>query len=96
MSVWKLEENMTYEEFKEKYVKNSENSFEGKGLAESLKQIQEDCNGFNLVLICKKCASRRVQVIGEDGYEVSEVTGYASGSNVFKCLDCGNAITIWK
>jgi len=87
---------MTYEEFKEKYIKNAENSFKGEGLAESLREIQDDINGFKLILACKKCGSSEVEVIGEDGYMVSEETGYSSGSNVFKCLNCGNAITIWK
>ena len=87
---------MCYEDFKKKYIRHAENSFEGEGLCTVLKELEEDCNGFKLILVCKKCKSAKVQVIGADGIDYGGMTGYSDGSNVFKCVNCGNAITIWK
>ena len=82
-------EEMTLEEFKEKIMKGSENVYKNdEGLAEAFKELDEY---FKIVFICRKCKSSRVEIIGETGVDYGELTGYSPGSNVIKCLDCGNA-----
>ena len=87
---------MDYEEFKEKYVKNSELRLNDEGFAEMIKDLTYEQNGFEVMFICKKCHSNKIQIVGEDGIDYGELTGYSFGSNVIKCLNCGNAVIIYK
>lgn len=87
---------MDYDKFKEKFMKNSELSLNDKGFAETIKEVIKDQDSFEVVFICKKCHSNKVQIIGDEGIDYGEYTGYCPGSNVIKCLTCGNAITVYK
>jgi len=89
-------EEMDYEEFKEKFIKKGELSLNDEGFAEMVKDLNTNKDGFETIFICKKCHSNRIQIIGEQGIDYGEQTGYSPGSNVIKCLNCGNAVTIWK
>ena len=86
---WKMEK-MTMDAFKEYVKKNDDNVFNDEGLGEHLNNIKS-----SFILVCKKCGSTKVEVIGEEGYIVSEYTGYSEGTNVIKCNNCGNADQIW-
>lgn len=44
-------------------------------------------------IVCNKCGSMDIEIIGEQGYMVSE--GWESGTTVVKCRGCGNANTIY-
>ncbi len=78
------------EEFKKLLIKNSDNVFTGEGLAEHFESI--DCN---FMIVCKKCGSSKVEIIGKDGKDFGNQTGYSPSSNVIKCNNCGNADTIY-
>lgn len=43
-------------------------------------------------IVCTKCGSWSVEVIGEGGGSGSEYTGTWPGSLAIKCIDCGAAI----
>lgn len=83
---------MTKKEFREYVKKHDENMFKGDGIADLLK----DVNNNHFAIICKKCGSLNIEVLGEDGVDYGELTGYCPGTNVIKCKDCGNAVTIWN
>lgn len=82
---------MTLEQFKEKLRKESDNTFEGDGIA---KVFAEFCRDFGI--FCRKCGSKNIHLTGEDGIDWGGATGYAEGTNVIKCGDCGNAVTFYK
>ena len=86
---------MTLEQFR-KYVKeNNDNQIKSdEGICELFEDIKNNKSGF--ALVCKKCGSMKIEIDGEDGVNYGGYTGYCSGSNVIKCLNCGNAVTIWK
>jgi ribosomal protein S27E len=46
-------------------------------------------------IVCNKCGSMNIEIIGEQGYMVSEETGWDSGTTVVKCKGCGNANTVY-
>ena len=79
---------MTLEEFKKHLRENSDNVFEGDGIAEDFEDIQKDFG-----LYCKKCGSTNIHLIGENGIDYGGQTGYSPGCNVLKCEDCGNAVS---
>lgn len=81
---------MSIDEFQEWCRKNNDNQFNDDGLGEKLKDIIMEFG-----LFCRKCQSKNVQVIGESGVDYGGMTGYSPGSNVIKCNDCGNAVTLW-
>lgn len=47
-------------------------------------------------VVCNKCGSPDVHVVGERGVDYGGWTGYQEGSTVVKCGPCGNAITVWE
>ena len=81
---------MKLEEFKEYVKENDDNIFNDEGLGEHLNQMKS-----KFMLVCKKCGSTHVEVIGEDGCDYGECTGYEPGTNVIKCNDCGNADNVY-
>jgi hypothetical protein len=86
---------MTYDEFKDYVKKNDQNKIKDNGgICGIFKEIKDKNSGFTIV--CKKCGSMNILIEGEDGVTYGEYTGYQSGENVIKCIDCGNAISIWK
>lgn len=52
--------------------------------------------GKPFAIICQKCSSMDIDVIGERGIDYGGITGYSEGSTVVKCNGCGNAITVWE
>lgn len=82
---------MTLKEFREYVNKNDANRVEGDGIADVFRDTKS-----TFAVVCKKCGSLNIQILGEDGIDYGEMTGYQEGENVIKCLDCGNAITVWK
>jgi len=46
-------------------------------------------------IICNKCGSHEVEIIGERGIDYGGQTGYQEGSTAIKCNSCGSAITVW-
>lgn len=46
-------------------------------------------------VICNKCASIDIEIIGECGTDYGGQTGYQEGSTVIKCNSCGSAISVW-
>jgi uncharacterized Zn finger protein len=87
---------MEYNEFKKKFMEKPVDCINDEGLAEMIKEIKEDIDGFEIIFKCKKCGAFDIQIIGEDGINYGGQTGYSSGSNVIKCKNCGNAVTVWK
>ena len=81
---------MKLEDFKQFIKENDDNVFNNKGIATHLSSIQS-----NFMIVCKKCGSSKVEIIGDDGIDYGEMTGYCSGANVIKCNNCGNANTIY-
>jgi hypothetical protein len=81
---------MTLEQFKKWCRKHNDNQFNDEGLGRKLGEISQQFG-----LICRKCKSKYIQIVGEDGCDYGELTGYSPGSNVIKCNACGNAITLW-
>jgi ribosomal protein S27E len=47
-------------------------------------------------VICNKCGSSNVEIIGERGIDYGGRTGYQEGSTAIKCNDCGSALTVWE
>ena len=47
-------------------------------------------------VLCNKCGSVEVEIIGERGIDYGGQTGYQPGSTVFKCNSCGSALTVWE
>lgn len=47
-------------------------------------------------IVCNKCGSLDIEVIGERGIDYGGMTGYSSGSTAVKCNGCGAAITAWE
>jgi Zn finger protein HypA/HybF involved in hydrogenase expression len=81
---------MTMEEFQKWCKEHNDNQFNDDGLGEYLGNISQEFG-----LFCRKCNSKKVQVIGESGVDYGGMTGYSPASNVIKCNDCGNAVTLW-
>lgn len=48
--------------------------------------------GKPFAIVCGKCGSMSIDVIGERGRDYGGITGYCPGSTVVKCTCCGNAI----
>lgn len=46
-------------------------------------------------VVCNKCGSLDIQIIGERGVDYGESTGYQEGSTAIKCNGCGSALTVW-
>ena len=87
-------EKMKLDEFREYVRKNNQNQIDSSdGIAEMFEDIQNNKTGF--ALVCKKCGSMKIGIEGESGRDYGGMTGYSPGSNVIKCLNCGNAITAW-
>ena len=82
---------MTLEQFREYLRKNSNNVFEGSGIAEDFKDMEKDFG-----LFCKKCGSTDIYLVGQDGCDYGGQTGYSPGTNVIKCESCGNAVSWWR
>jgi hypothetical protein len=88
-------EEMTLEQFKKYIHKNNDNQIKSDlGICEMFEDIQNNKTGF--ALVCKKCGSMKIEIDGEDGKDYGGQTGYSSGENIIKCLNCGNAVTLWK
>ena len=85
-------EKMTKSEFEEWVKNNDDNTFkyEEEGLAKHLMQVKS-----KFMLICKKCGSTKIHIIGDDGIDFGGMTGYQEGTNVIKCNNCGNADRIY-
>ena len=83
--------SMTLEQFKEYVNKHDANRIKGNGIADIFKDSKQ-----SFAVICKKCGSMDIEILGEDGIEYGGLTGYQTGENVIKCKSCGNAVTIWK
>lgn len=81
---------MNLEQFKQ-YIKEHDDNVLNHDDSD-LNEIFKNENGF--ILACKKCGSTNVEVIGEFGCDYGEMTGYCSGTTVFKCNNCGNAKTM--
>jgi hypothetical protein len=47
-------------------------------------------------VVCNKCKSSNIEIIGERGFDYGGETGYQTGSTVVKCNDCGSALTVWE
>lgn len=45
-------------------------------------------------MVCNKCASTDIELIGERGRDWGGQTGADADSTVVKCNGCGNAITV--
>ena len=50
-------------------------------------------NGKNFSIICNKCGSIDIQIIGEQGTDYGEEAGITGGRTDVKCRRCGNAAT---
>jgi len=46
-------------------------------------------------VVCNKCGSLDIEIIGERGIDYGEQTGHQSGSTAIKCNGCGSALTVW-
>lgn len=47
-------------------------------------------------IICNKCGSADIEIIGERGIDYGGQTGYQPGSTAIKCNGCGSALTAWE
>ena len=47
-------------------------------------------------IVCNKCGSADIEVIGERGINYGGYTGYQPGSTAIKCNGCGSALTVWE
>jgi hypothetical protein len=47
-------------------------------------------------IVCTKCGSQEVTIIGELGCDYGGETGYCAGSTVIKCHGCGAAMSAWQ
>lgn len=69
--------------------------------AENCNQVDAD-NGLDELfgkdklfsVICNKCGSMDVEIIGERGVDYGWQTGYEPGSTAIKCNGCGSALTV--
>jgi ribosomal protein S27E len=82
---------MNLEEFKQYVNEHDDNRIKGDGIAD----VFRDSNS-TFRIVCKKCGSLKIEIYGENGIDYGELTGYSPGENVIKCLECGNAVTVWK
>ena len=46
-------------------------------------------------VVCNKCGSMDIEIIGERGIDYGGETGYQEGSTAIKCNGCGSALTVW-
>jgi hypothetical protein len=99
--------SMTQEQFKDYCMKHDENIIANdEGLASMIKEAAEQYNkkdihgnehlGFKIIFICKNCGSTKIQIVGDNGCDYGGQTGYSPGCNVIKCLDCGNATSVYQ
>lgn len=79
---------MTVNEFLESLYKSTHNRVQGNTAA---CELFGEHSPFRIV--CARCGSTQVEIIGERGVEYSEYTGYAPGSTVIKCTGCGAAVS---
>lgn len=47
-------------------------------------------------ILCTKCGSQEISIIGEQGCDYGGETGYSPGSTVIKCHGCGAAMSAWQ
>lgn len=47
-------------------------------------------------VVCNKCGSLEIEIIGERGIDYGGQTGYSPGSTAIKCNSCGSALTVWE
>lgn len=47
-------------------------------------------------VICNRCGSLDIEIIGERGINYGGQTGYQPGSTAIKCNGCGRALTAWE
>lgn len=47
-------------------------------------------------VVCNKCGSLDIEIIGERGIYYGGQTGYQPGSTAIKCNGCGSALTAWE
>lgn len=47
-------------------------------------------------VVCKKCGSMDVEIIGQRGAYLGARDGYLDGSTSIKCNGCGSAVTVWE
>ncbi len=88
-------EKMTLEQFKDYVKKNDENKVENSsGIAGAFEGVHKNKDGF--AFVCRKCGSMKISIEGDSGMDYGGMTGYSPGENVIKCLECGNAISIWS
>jgi ribosomal protein S27E len=70
---------------------------------ENVNKVQAD-NGYEeafgtdklFSIICNKCGSADIEIIGERGIDYGGQTGYSPGSTAIKCNGCGSALTVWE
>jgi len=79
----------TINAFLEALYKSNKNRVEGDS---SICELFGEESPFRLV--CAKCGSTDITVIGEAGVMYSEYTGYVEGSTVVKCISCGAALSV--
>lgn len=93
---------MTYTEKDVSDKSKAIDEFLAKLNAENCNQVNAD-NGLDELfskdklfsVICNKCGSMDVEIIGERGIDYGGQTGYQPGSTAIKCNDCGSALTVW-
>lgn len=47
-------------------------------------------------VVCNKCGSMDVEIIGTRGINYCDEPGYQEGSMAFKCNGCGSGLTAWE
>lgn len=47
-------------------------------------------------IICTKCGSQDISILGQRGIDYGGETGYSPGSTVIKCHGCGAAMSAWS
>lgn len=47
-------------------------------------------------VVCNKCGSVDIEIIGVRGIDYGGQTGYQEGSTAIKCNKCGSALTVWE
>lgn len=52
--------------------------------------------GNNFSVVCNKCGSLDVQIIGERGIDYGGYTGWQDGTTVIKCISCGAATSVYS
>jgi ribosomal protein S27E len=78
------------------------NNFLDKLNAENCNQVKGDSDmdemfgkGKLFSVVCNKCGSLDIEIIGERGINYGGQTGYQEGSTAIKCNKCGSALTVW-